>query len=194
MLLSFIKNIPIIKQIYLKLGQKWITNKLQTVLSHLDINNKILDVGSGNGAICNYLKTKGYNIDALDVANLSIYPHIKTVVYDGKKMPFKNKAYGTALLLTVLHHTNNPKIVLKETARVSQKIIIIEDIYSNIIQQYMTYIMDTLVNLGHSNMTYQNKNDKEWKILFKQLNLQLVHEHKRRVLLFFTQKTYVLVH
>ena len=81
---------------------------------------------------------------------------------------------------------------MKEAVRVSRQVILIEDIYENIFQQYLTYITDTVVNMGFSHMTYQNKNDKEWKVLFRQMNLCLNSVIYYRVLLFFRQATYVL--
>ncbi len=192
MILSLIKNIPFIKKIYLHIGNQWVNKKLKTVIPHLIFNKNIIDIGSGNGMVAHYLKNKEYSITALDVANLSIHPQIKTIIYDGKKMPFQNNEFHTGLLLTVLHHTHSPEEVLQEASRICSRLIIIEDIYSNIIQQYLTYAMDTLVNFGFSKMTYQNKNDKEWKTTFNQLGLKVVSEEKKSVLLFFTQKTYVL--
>lgn len=190
MILSTIKNIPFIKKAYLNIGNKWVHRKLETVLPH--IHGNTIDIGSGNGMVAFYLQNKGYQMTALDVADLSIHPKIKTIVYDGEKMPFENQQFDTGLILTVLHHTNDPFVVLQEAQRVCKKLIIIEDIYTNVVQQYMTYFMDTLVNLGHSNMTYQNKNDPEWKTTFKQLGLKVVFEKQKRVLLFFRQVTYVL--
>jgi len=190
MILSLIKNIPFIKKSYLNLGHKWVHRKLETVLIH--IQGKTVDIGSGNGMVAFYLQKKGHQMTALDVADLSIHPEIKTIVYDGNQMPFENREFDTGLILTVLHHTDDPVIVLKEAQRVCKRLIIIEDIYSNTLQQYMTYAMDTLVNLGHSNMTYQNKNDQEWKTTFKQLGLKVVFEKQKKVLLFFRQVTYIL--
>jgi ubiquinone/menaquinone biosynthesis C-methylase UbiE len=113
-------------------------------------------------------------------------------VYDGVHMPFEANSFDTGLLLTVLHHCPDPDIVLQEAARVSQKLVIIEDVYSNPIQQYMTYAIDTLVNFGHSSMTYQNRSDKEWKTTFDRMGFKLVEESSKSVLLFFRQATYVL--
>ncbi|MGK0390722.1 MAG: SAM-dependent methyltransferase [Maribacter sp.] len=190
MLLSLIKNISFIKRSYLKIGNIWVDRKLKTVVPHLKGN--VVDIGSGNGMVAHYLQKKGHHITTLDVGDLSIHDSIKTIVYDGKKMPFKNKEFNTGLILTVLHHTDDPIDVLQEAARVCEQLIIIEDIYNNIIQQYLTYGMDTLVNLGHSNMTYQNKSDQEWKTTFNQLGLEVVSEQQKRVLLFFRQVTYVV--
>ena len=52
--------------------------------------------------------------------------------------------------------------------------------------------MDTLVNFGHSKMTYQNRSLEEWKLIFKDLNLEIIAEKQKRVLLIFRQATFVL--
>lgn len=193
MLLQIIRKFDLIGKFYASgLGKKWIHNKLKSVLPHLNKNEKNLDIGCGNGMITHTLRQQAFPCTPLDVADLSILPDVKVVVYDGLVMPFEDKEFDTALLLTVLHHTPDPIPVLQETARVAKKIVIIEDIYSNKIQQYMTYAMDTLVNLGHSSMTYQNKSDAEWKLAFEELGLELIEESSKSVLLFFRQATYVL--
>lgn len=173
-------------------GKKWIDNKLKSVLPHLDKNSKLLDLGCGNGLISQKLQQEGFECTPIDLANLSIVPNMAVVIYDGISIPFEDKYFDTTLLLTVLHHTSDPLLVLTESARVAKKIIIIEDVYSNKIQQYLTYLMDTIVNLGHSKMTYQNKSDLEWKQTFKNLNLELVAESSQSILFFFRQATYVL--
>jgi ubiquinone/menaquinone biosynthesis C-methylase UbiE len=193
MLLQIIRKFDLIGKFYASsLGKKWIHNKLKSVLPHLNKNEKNLDIGCGNGMITHTLRQQNFPCTPLDVSNLSIMPNVDVIVYDGLLMPFQEKEFDTALLLTVLHHTPDPVLVLKETARVAKKIIIIEDIYSNKIQQYMTYAMDTLVNLGHSSMTYQNKSDSEWKTTFDELGMELIEESSKPVLFFFRQATYVL--
>lgn len=194
MLLKFIKNIKLVKRFYSsRLGKSWVERKLATVIPHLSPDHSILDIGCGNGLVTDNLRQHGFQVTPIDVDNLSILESVKPIVYDGQHMPFEDQEFDTALLLTVLHHTDNPIEILKETKRIAQRIVIIEDIYSNILQKYMTYAMDTLVNLGHSNMTYQNKSNKEWKASFKELGLELVHESSKSVLLFFRQATYVVI-
>lgn len=193
MILQAIRKFNFIGKFYASTwGKKWVESKLKNVLPHLNKKDKIIDIGCGNCMVIKTLQENGYTCTALDVADLSIVENIKVVIYDGEKMPFENQDFDAALLLTVLHHSDNPELVLKETARIAKKIVIIEDIYSNKIQQYLTYFMDTLVNLGHSNMTYQNKSDAEWKKVFETLQLKLVAESSRPVLLFFRQATYIL--
>ena len=126
------------------------------------------------------------------MANLSILPEIPVMVYDGEKLPYANNHFDNALLLTVLHHTTDPVAVLKESARVAKQVVIIEDVYKNVVQKYLTFGMDTLVNFGHSKMTYQNRSLEEWKLIFKDLNLEIIAEKQKRVLLIFRQATFVL--
>lgn len=193
MILQAIRKFDLIGKFYASnWGAKWIQNKLKTVIPHLKQAEKNIDIGCGNGMITHTLREQGFHCTPMDVADLSIIPTIEVVVYDGLSMPFKDKEFDSALLLTVLHHTPDPIAILKETARIAKKIIIIEDIYCNKIQQYMTYSMDTLVNLGHSSMTYQNKSNKEWKAAFESMGLELVEEYSKPVLFFFRQATYVL--
>ncbi len=192
MILKSILGLKPLRICYQKMGKVWIKRKLETVIPFLNIEDSILDIGSGNGMLMHFLHQKNYDVQGIDVAYLSYYEKPKTWVYNGKKMPFENKAFDVGMLLTVLHHTDSPEEVLAEAMRVCKRLIIIEDVYDNIIQQYATYGMDTLVNLGHSNMTYQNKNDEEWKVAFREMGLELVAEKEKRVLLFFKQKTYVL--
>lgn len=193
MLLQLIRKIDLFGKFYSsRLGQAWIRKKLCSVLPHLTKGQQHVDVGCGNGLIVERLRQQGYPCTAVDVADLSIVPEVDVVVYDGLNLPFENATFDTALLLTVLHHTPDPIPVLKETARVAKRVIIIEDIYINKIQKYITYTMDTLVNWGHSSMTYQNKSDAGWKETFKAMNWRIVSESHQPILLFFRQATYVI--
>lgn len=173
-------------------GKKWTAEKVSRFLPFLSPNEKILDIGCGNGLVSLYLQKKGFDITALDVADLAYSPKIKVMVYNGENIPFADNQFDVALLLTVLHHTDSPEKVLKEAARVAKKILIIEDIYENPFQQYLTYIMDTFVNFGFSNMTYQNKSDKAWRQLFAEMSLQVENVSYKRVLFFFKQATFFI--
>jgi ubiquinone/menaquinone biosynthesis C-methylase UbiE len=193
MILSSLRKHNLFRKFYSsRLVKRWIQKKLQPVLPHLQHDDQVLDIGSGNGLICQHLQQLNYTCTALDLDNLSIVPDLHVTIYDGKCIPFENKSFDLALLLTVLHHSQNPRELLKESARVAQKIIIIEDIYSNKLQQYLTYAMDTLVNWGHSAMTYQNKSDKEWQALFRELGFELLSTSYRSIGFIFRQATYVV--
>ena len=118
-----------------------------------------MDIGSGTCNVCEILSKKGYEITPLDVHDLSFVNNIKPVIYDGNKIPYANNKFDQTLILTVLHHTPNPEKILQEAKRVSKRIIIIENVYSNWLHKYLTYFFDSLLNLefiGHPH-TFTNK-------------------------------------
>jgi len=195
MLLNSIKKIDWLRSLYIRqLSKNWIEEKVSRFEHLLGSGEKIVDIGSGNGLVAYLLQNKGFDITAVDVEDHAVLEEIKTTVYDGQNLPFKNRQFDVALLLTVLHHTDDPVVVLRETARVAKKIVIIEDVYRNNLQKILTFAMDTLVNLGHSNMTYQNRSVVQWKSIFKDLGLEVLELREKRVLLFFRQATFLVQH
>src|SRR5919108_3625942 len=105
--------------------------QIETFLPFLNKDEKILDLGCGQCIHSKLLKDHGFDVTSVDVKARSIYPDITPIVYDGKTLPFKDNEFDTCMLIAVLHHTPDPELVIKEAMRVSQKLIIREDIYSN---------------------------------------------------------------
>lgn len=175
-----------------RFGKKWTEAKVARFRGWLSPHTKILDIGCGSGGIACILQQEGHIITAIDVADMSYFEEVKPIVYEGEVLPFVDKSFDISLLITVLHHTSHPLTVIQEAMRVSRQIIITEDVYDSLAQQYLTYCTDTIVNMGFSTMTYQNKNDKEWRQLFASLSLELKAVHSQRVLFFFRQNTYLL--
>ena len=103
--------------------------------------SKIIDIGSGEGYLSKILKDKGFNIYPIDVKDRNKIDSINFQVYDGQKIPFEDKSFDIALLMTVLHHTQNPDEIIKEAFRVSDRVIIIEDIYESKFEKYKTFIL-----------------------------------------------------
>ena len=94
------------------------------------IGDSLLDIGCGNGFISNLAKAHFKQIQLLDVVEY---------VHDALDLPFKryaegqplpiDKLFDTVLLLTVLHHSNDPVELLKQAWRATNKrLIIIESV------------------------------------------------------------------
>jgi 2-polyprenyl-3-methyl-5-hydroxy-6-metoxy-1,4-benzoquinol methylase len=87
---------------------------------------KILDVGSGYGAIANHYHLRGYDVTGLDVdrnlveAASKRYPDAKFILYDGKTFPFEDALFDTVILNDVLEHISyeDMEVVLSEIKRV----------------------------------------------------------------------------
>ncbi len=164
----------------------------QEVLPYLEKDKPILDIGCGPGNVCKELTARGFCVTPLDVKNLSFVEGVTPLIYDGKTIPFPGGAFRTSLLITVLHHTHNPVALVKEAKRVSKEIVIIEEIYKNPIQKYLTFAMDSLTNLDLINLPHTNKTDNEWKRIFNDLGLDLVSVHTRKMCKIFLSTTYYL--
>ncbi len=164
------------------------TSQMESFLKQKD---KIIDLGAGTCLFTKLLKDKGYYVQPVDIKNRSYYPEIEVYVYDGEHLPFKDNEFDVCLLRSILHHTPNPEVVLKEAVRVSKKLIIHENTVTNIFQRYYTYLIDCILNKELVE-PHTNKTDKEWKHLFKKLELDLVNVKDEKALFFLQDKIYFL--
>lgn len=176
------------------MGQPRAIDTLKHYKKLISHKERILDVGSGTCNVALYMQDEGYNVTPLDVADLSFTPRMKPILYDGIRMPFKNNEFDTALILTVLHHipATQHETVLKESARVAKRIIIIEDVHSNYLHKLATMFMDSLFNLEFIGHPHSNKSDAEWREVFKKLGWHLTKVQPMQAFGILHQRMYVL--
>lgn len=95
------------------------------------IGDSLLDIGCGDGLVAWNLRERFYQILLIDVHDY-LAPEVNLPMLDycdGQSLPIDH-AFDTCLLLTVLHHAENPDELLRETRRVCrQRAIVIESIY-----------------------------------------------------------------
>lgn len=166
--------------------------KRKRLLPFLSEGENVLEVGAGNGALSKLLSDEGMKMQALDVRDNTLFADVNVQIYDGKKFPFDDKKFGVCQLITMLHHTTNAEELIREAKRVSNRIIIMEDIYESRFQKYVTWFTDSLVNWEFHGHPHTNRTDAEWKELFERNGLVLEKAEYYRFLLLFRQVTYVL--
>ncbi|MFN6945519.1 MAG: class I SAM-dependent methyltransferase [Cytophagaceae bacterium] len=191
MLVNLILKISFVRKVVYMIGKhraKVVENWLE---GYIQEKEHIIDIGAG---LCNISENLGRKnpVTPVDIKNISVADHVVPIIYDGHRLPFKDNAFDISLLCTVLHHTENPEHVLKEAQRVSQKILLVEDIYNSLFQKYLTFFADSLINLEFFGHPHTNKNDEEWKRLFELNNLTLKDARYFRVFFFFRQVVYFL--
>ncbi|OEK03005.1 hypothetical protein BFP97_16400 [Roseivirga sp. 4D4] len=192
--LSAIRRLGLIKRIIYK-GWYWdAKNKIKRIQPLISKGETIADIGSGYGTVTDLLRKEGYDVTPVDVKDHSIKQDLKPICYDGTTLPFVDNSFDQSLLLTVLHHTPNPQAIISEVARVSNEIIIIEDVYRNKIQQYLTYFADSLFNFEFKGHPHTNNTREGWEAICRLLNLNLKVIRSDRFLLFFRQETYLVTH
>ena len=152
------------------------------LLGHLRGSETILDVGCGDMIVtqCFHGQT-GKKIIGLDVIDYNL-SELPLQIYDGSSFPFADGSFDTVYAIFSLHHCTNGLTVLEEMVRVGRdKIIIVEEPYSNFFTKYYTLIHDWMGNRLESfsiDTPFHFHTDKEWKRAFTDRNLQLIHEQR----------------
>lgn len=139
-------------------------------------DGRIMDLGCGSGELTKKISDLGYQITAVDVVDKVKVSGIKVTLYDGEKLPFGDKEFDQVLLITVLHHVPGYLELLKEVARVSREMIIVEDIYENWWDRLNIWFWDSVLNLEFLGHPHNNKSDAEWKKTFEELGFELTEE------------------
>jgi SAM-dependent methyltransferase len=96
----------------------------------LPVGASALDVGCGDGQIDQSLleKRPDLRIEGTDVL-VRRNTAIPVVPFDGAKLPHADKSFDVVMFVDVLHHTDDPKILLREAVRVARQALVIKDHY-----------------------------------------------------------------
>lgn len=139
--------------------------------------SKILDLGCGSGIVGKkfqeYFRADLLGIDIKD----KLIEKIPFKRFDGENIPFSENAFDVVLLTYVLHHTKNPTQLLKEAKRVSEKIIVYEDLPEGFLSKLVCQLHGISFDKiwGNPNRTsFRTKNG--WKKIFSEIGLNLVFE------------------
>ena len=148
------------------------------ISSYIKQTDKIIDIGSGSGDVSLVLQSQGMNTTPVDVGDFHGPRLIKTIIYDGKKLPFKDQSFNKALLLMVMHHTPNPELIFREATRVAKEIVVIETSYATSFAKIHTVITDAIGNLRLEAFWNSYKTDQEWRKIFNINGFKVVDSHK----------------
>jgi SAM-dependent methyltransferase len=145
--------------------------------NHLEGITKLIDIGAGTCRISKYIRENfQVNVVPLDIVDYN-KTDLKLTLYDGKRIPFKDGAFDVALLVFVIHHSDDQEMVLNEAIRVARKLIILEDTPRNPIEVGMWHFWDWLLNLGRDfSMPHSSRKDEDWLCLFESLGFKLVEK------------------
>ena len=136
----------------------------------------VLDVGCGDGKIDSNIlqQRKDIHIQGIDVL---VRPEtfIPVEEYDGETIPYKDNSFDTVITVDVLHHIDNPILVLKELTRVSSKYVIIKDHIRGGIWTYLKLrAMDYVGNAHyHVRLPYNYQSAEQWEKMFISCGLRI---------------------
>lgn len=117
--------------------ERCVKNRRAVVLHNLlckffpDQSATVLDIGCGDGGVARYLMQTlpGLQIKGIDPLVRS-GTAIPVQPFNGREIPHAAGSFDYCLLVDVLHHAEDPKVLLLEAARVAKKGVIIKDHYA----------------------------------------------------------------
>ncbi len=93
---------------------------------------RILDVGCGDGLLSATLQSKRPD---LKIRGIDVLPRtqsfIRVEIFDGLRIPFDDNSFDAVLFSDVLHHTEDPSVLLREAHRVASRWLLIKDHHKN---------------------------------------------------------------
>jgi SAM-dependent methyltransferase len=108
--------------------QRRVVRLAKLLSDFLPLNANVLDVGSGDGQISALLllERPDLSIEGVDLA-VRENTGIPVKQFDGAVLPYPDASFDTVMFVDVLHHTNDPLVLLREAARVARKSVVLKD-------------------------------------------------------------------
>jgi len=135
----------------------------------------VLDVGCGDGTIASLIQKRRPGITIQGVEFL-VRPgcKIECHAFDGLTLPFPNSSFDVCLFVDVLHHTQDPSLLLREAVRVARNFVLLKDhLDENALDDVTLRFMDWVGNRPHSVvLTYNYQSRKQWAGYFSLCGLK----------------------
>lgn len=189
----FIANLPI----YKKLTRQRSLNFARYISKLIPENSKVLDFGCGNMFTSKEILNiqPSLHITGIDVIkdqnlddNFFKDGRLAFQLLSTKALPFEDNSFDVSFSLAVLHHTDNPEYYLSELKRVTKpsgSIIIIEEMYINLLDKFYISSQDWLLNKLKTGVPVplNFRSHKHYLNEFKKQGLQILFEDGIRAFL-----------
>jgi SAM-dependent methyltransferase len=145
-------------------------------------DGEVLDVGCGDGFLDALIQQErpDVHIEGIDVL-IRPQTHILVKKFDGRNLPFDEKAFETVMFVDVLHHTRDPLTLLKDAARVARRYILIKDhTLDGVLARSTLRLMDWVGNRHHRvALPYNYWPTVRWRRAFDEIDLTVDRWHPR---------------
>jgi SAM-dependent methyltransferase len=135
---------------------------------------KILDVGCGDGLLAKLMGElrPDVSIEGIDVL---VRPgtHIPVHAFDGKRIDFADGSFDAVMFVDVLHHTDDPEVLIGEAMRVARSCILIKDhTRDGVLANRTLAFMDWVGNAHHGvALPYNYWKREKWREMFSRRGL-----------------------
>lgn len=137
---------------------------------------ELLDVGCGDGLLSSLLaEARGdLTVSGIDVLARPD-ARIPVALFDGTRIPRADRSVDTLLFVDVLHHTEDPMVMLREAARVARRAIVVKDhTLTGFLAGPTLRFMDWIGNARHGvALPYNYWTLARWTAAFRELHLEV---------------------
>ena len=127
---------------------------------------RVLDVGCGDGQLAARILEARPDVQIVGIDVLARpRAFIPVQLFDGQKIPFDDRSFDAVIFVDVLHHTDDPSVLLHEARRVSRNVVLIKDHYSDGASAPLTLrVMDWVGNAPHGiRLPYNYWTRSQWR-------------------------------
>jgi SAM-dependent methyltransferase len=136
---------------------------------------QVLDVGSGDGFLAHTLRRQHSDLDitGIDVL-LRGHSYIPVQWFDGKQIPYDDGSFDIVMFVDVLHHAEDPALLLREAVRVARQALVIKDhTRTGILAGPTLRLMDRVGNARHGvALPFNYWTPQQWSEAFAALGLK----------------------
>jgi SAM-dependent methyltransferase len=142
--------------------------------SLLPAGARVLDVGCGDGTIDCLIAAERPDI-AIEGIDVLVRPGARIPVrpFDGTTIPFPDASFDVVLFVDVLHHTADPRVLLREAARVGAAILLKDHFREGLGAGVTLRFMDWVGNAHHGvALPYNYWSKTQWSTAWTELGLK----------------------
>lgn len=161
--------------------------RVQALAAHIaamipDDVRTVLDVGCGDGTLARSIMQLR---PELVITGVEVRARPATAIpvreFDGRALPFGGRSHDLVMMVDVLHHAEQPLLLIRETARVAAHGVIIKDHLTGAwLSHERLQLMDWVGNIGHGvPLRYAYWSPDEWRDAFRQSGLSEVERRDR---------------
>jgi SAM-dependent methyltransferase len=139
-------------------------------------NASVLDVGTGDGSLAQLIGQLRPDVTLRGI-DLLVRPRtaIPVEAFDGAHFPAADRSFDVVMFVDVLHHTDDPRVLLREARRVARQCILIKDHTADGWLSGPTLrAMDWVGNAGHGvRLPYNYWTQAQWHQAFRELDISV---------------------